>query len=160
MQLVKPIGLMAVIVDEELRLSETLDVDQIRVVSMTINVVQGFANFVLAFGGIDSTGRFHPDHKHAEDAFPVVIQRANQPAEFDRLFTEVGTPGSIKTTYEPDYFEVIAEQILLPTAYKLMWGAEHKYPDMEVQIAGRTVFSQQIVADKEKANELSIARPQ
>lgn len=161
MQLVKPLGLMAVIIDEELRLSETLDVDQIRIVSIVINVIQGHAQFIMAFGGIDSTGRFHPDPKRAEDAFPVVIQRQNQPVEFDRLFTEAGTPGSIKTTFEPGFFDVIAEEILLPTAYKLIWGAADRYPDMEIQISGRTVFSQKLMKDKEAAkNELSITRPQ
>jgi hypothetical protein len=66
----KPIGLMAVVVDEANALTEAVKVDTLRLMLFAINYCPGAAvgtdqgnmQFAYAWGGYDSTGRFHTDN--------------------------------------------------------------------------------------------------
>jgi hypothetical protein len=66
----KPIGLMAVVIDEANALTEAVKVDTLRLMLFAINYCPGAAvgtdqgnmQFAYAWGGYDSKGRFHTDN--------------------------------------------------------------------------------------------------
>lgn len=58
---VKPIGVMAVVINEETRAVEAVDVDTLRMMAIVVNHQTKAAQFAFAWGGYDSLGRFHMD---------------------------------------------------------------------------------------------------
>ena len=137
------IGSMAAVTDESTRASEFLDVNAIGLVSHVINTDSGVAHFTLAFGGVDSKGRFHRDRdeKRAKELCNIVIDRhspdtVEQQQVFDGLFKD--PHGNSKCDYPPSFFANLIRDSLIPLAYKLVWGG--KYRDMEVVMNGELIF--------------------
>lgn len=56
-----PIGLMAVVVDEAAQKVEAVNVDTLRMMAMVVNHQTKAMQFAFAWGGYDSTGKFHMD---------------------------------------------------------------------------------------------------
>ena len=126
----KSLDMMAVVVDKDKRTTECLDVDRVQVMSYRVNYVGRYADFVLAFGGCDSTGKFHMDPKRSTELANCVIK---DPV-FGELFDDaVGNPivGLSAKTIET----VFAEHVL-PIADKMCW----QFDDVEMQMDGKTVF--------------------
>ena len=136
--LTEKLGTMPATVDKEKRIAEVIDVDRIAVLSMLINAHTGVAQFAFAFGGVDSTGRFHLDVKHADSAAHIHIARDGQfdPGVFDEFFAE---NGRMKCDFPEAVIAILLEKVLLRAAFKIHWGA--KWPDLEVSLAGNVIFS-------------------
>lgn len=134
MKLKQRIGTMAVVLDEDLRVAEMVDVDTIAVVGLLIN--DRNAQIVLGFGGFDSTGKFHRDWKRQVDDAPMVIDREKQPDLFASTFCDAH--GNLTWDYGKRFLERLCETFLVSAAHRMIWGA--KYPDMEVTNGERVVF--------------------
>ncbi len=131
------LGKMAVHIDEENDVMESLPVDRIALVSFVINAYTGTCQFALAFGGVDSKGLFHLDPKRSEDVAMVTLTRNDKGAkEFDALFKD--EKGNPKTNFTEEWFENLTQHILIPFAFQRVWGA--KYPDIEVSLNGTVIF--------------------
>lgn len=72
----KHIGLMAVVIDEETEKAETIRVDTLQMMSFVINYATRQMMIAFAWGGYDSTGKFHMD--------------PNRPASHRSINAEVG----------------------------------------------------------------------
>jgi hypothetical protein len=134
----KPIGEMAVVTDKEKRLSEFLDVDAIGIIAHVINDHTGTAHFTLAFGAVDSKGKFHLDPANAQNVAQLVMDRNNpeQREAFDSLFRD--EIGNSRCHYPREFFEQFMKDHLIPVAHRQIWGAKH--PDMEVELNGGLIF--------------------
>lgn len=135
MKLTKRIGTMAIVIDEEAEKTEFLNSDHIAIVSFTVNVISGLANVALAFGGMDSTGKFHMDMNRSNEIASITINREQNPGNFDALFCE---NGQLKCHFPKEVFNSLIKDILVPVAYRQVWGG--KYPEMEVAHDGEIIF--------------------
>jgi hypothetical protein len=144
-----PIGEMAVVTDKKTRQSQFVDVDAIGLVSHVINHVSGVAHFTLAFGGVDSAGTFHLDPANSSNIANIVLDRNSkghpeQRKTFDSLFRDDN--GNNRCHYPRDFFEKLMEELLIPVAYKMIWGGEHR--DMEVEMNGKLIFQPEHLKSK------------
>jgi hypothetical protein len=134
-KLTTPIGEMAVVTDKAKRQAECLDVDAIGLISQVINTCTGKAHFTLAFGSVDSTGKFHIDPAHADNVANLMIDRSSTPATFDSFFMDA--KGNARCDYPRSFYEEMMKA-LIPLAHKMIWGGT--YPDMEVLMNGQLIF--------------------
>lgn len=125
-----PIDMMAVVTDKTTRTAEALEVDCIQVVSFQLNYVGRLAVFIVAFGGCDSTGKFHVDPARKDKLAQVVI---NDPL-FKELFeTADGNP---RRDLSQEFLDTLFVEHVIPAADKLCWTFEN----VEFQMNGKSVF--------------------
>lgn len=131
-KLTKPLDVMAAVVDKNSKAVECLDVDCIQVISITINHIAKIAQFVLAFGGCDSTGRFHLCPQRRENMSQVTI--ANE--KFNEYFLVDGNP---RMDFPESFMNMLFERELVGASNDRAWGLD----ELEVTLQGKSIYKKQ-----------------
>ena len=129
-QLAQPLDVMAVVTSKDKKTVEALDVDQVFVVHYAINHVAKHAQFVVGFGGKDSSGKLH--------LFPELREKLSQITiggdDFVKWFeTAEGNP---KRELTQAFLDQIFAEVILPACQKLAWGME----EIDVHLNGKSCF--------------------
>lgn len=141
------VDVMAVITNKETRASEVIDVDHVFVVSQTINWIGNVAQFVVAFGGVDSTGRLHLCPERKENLANITI---NEPT-FSELFRANANP--LRELPQSLLDEVFAG-VVIPACDKHCWGLD----EVEIAMDDVTVFSKEKNKPARTKAEIDAAR--
>lgn len=129
--LARPLDVMSVVTDRTNRKSEVIDVNQVFVVSEIRDHDKQLAQFVVAFGGKDSTGKLH--------ICPIRRQKMTQitipPDLYAKYFNDSnGNPR--RGILQADLDELFAEHIV-PSCDRLAWGME----SVHVVMDGELIYS-------------------
>jgi hypothetical protein len=131
--LVKSLDTMAAVTNKQDRKAEVLDVDQVQVVAMTIDHLQKLAHFTIAFGGLDSSGKFWIDPDRRGNGAIITIR---EPL-FSQLFCDVN--GNPNFVFTQEALEDLFATHLIPGADKFAWT----FDELEVHSKGKTIFKKE-----------------
>lgn len=124
------LDLMAIVTDKEKRSTEALDVNYVYVVEEKKNYLNKIAVFVLAFGGMDSTGKLHVDQSRVNNGAQVIIKSPL----FEQLFeTPEGNP---KYENTQDELNQLFTEHLLPNADKYAWS----FDEYTIEVPGQATL--------------------
>jgi len=130
------LDVMAVVTDKAQRKTEAVNVDQVYVVSQYVDWLNQLAQFTLAIGGKDSSGRL--------SICPELRDKLARISIKDETFRQYfATPeGNPKTWLTADEQAALFADVLIPMAYKLVWsekGGPWDRDDVEIVVGIKTV---------------------
>lgn len=126
------LDVMGVIVNKEKRTAEVVNVDCIQIVEWRISSQPRVAQFVIAFGGCDSTGKFHssPDQK---ELAAITIH--------DPVFSQyfMASDGNLKRGFSEELMDEVFRDAIIPIAVERCWT----FDEIEISMADITVFKKE-----------------
>lgn len=130
-KLAQSLDVMAIVTDKEARTSEVLDIDQVYVVSYSVNHTAQSAQFAVGFGGMDSNGKLHlcPEQQRA------VTQVTIRNPVFSELFEDKN--GNPLRELSQDFLDKVFAEQVLPACNNAVWGMN----DMNVSIDGKPAYA-------------------